>query len=209
MKSTREKIMRRLLDFPGSTINDLALAVGINGISIRHHLTAMEAENLVYSAEERHGVGRPRLTYTLTNKGFEQFPTNYIRFTNRLLKILKDRMTADEIIQLFGEIGTSIAYAYKDELIGKSLDNRIQTLKSVLKKEGFITEVYKNKDKYILTTLSCPYYQIGLDHPEICACESNIIQSILASPVENVTCIFKDADCCTYYIPIESNEVQE
>ena len=74
MKRTREKILRRILAFPGSTINDLAQAVGINGISIRHHLTAMEAEGLVQSNEERHGVGRPRLTYSLTNKGVEQFP---------------------------------------------------------------------------------------------------------------------------------------
>ena len=81
MKSTREKILRTLLAFPGSTIIDLAEAVGINGISIRHHLTSLEADGLVTSSEERHGVGRPHLVYTLTDKGIEQFPTSW-QFNN-------------------------------------------------------------------------------------------------------------------------------
>ena len=79
MKSTREKILRTLLAFPGSTINDLAEAVGINGISIRHHLTSLEADDLVVSSEERHGVGRPRLVYSLTDAGIEEFPSSYLR----------------------------------------------------------------------------------------------------------------------------------
>jgi DeoR family transcriptional regulator, suf operon transcriptional repressor len=207
MRRTREKIMRRLLAFPGSTINDLAQVIGINGISIRHHLTAMEAEDLVYSTEERHGVGRPRLTYTLTNKGVEQFPTNYLLLAIRLLNLLKKRMTSDELTQLFGEIGTSIAQSYQDQVNGKSMDERMQVLKKVLTKEGFIIEINKNEAEYILTTLSCPYYQIGLEHPEICAYDCELITNILSSPVSIVTCMFEDAERCTYHIAIETNEV--
>jgi len=69
MKSTRERILQSLLSHPNSTINDLAEAVGISPISVRHHLTSLQAENLVAAEEERHGVGRPRLVYILTEKG--------------------------------------------------------------------------------------------------------------------------------------------
>ena len=47
MKSTREKILTSLVSQPRSTINELADAVGINAISVRHHLTSLEAEGLV------------------------------------------------------------------------------------------------------------------------------------------------------------------
>ncbi|MFA7407452.1 MAG: hypothetical protein WCY93_06380 [Anaerolineaceae bacterium] len=40
MKSTREKILRILKSFPDSQINDLAKAVEINTISVRHHLAS-------------------------------------------------------------------------------------------------------------------------------------------------------------------------
>jgi len=66
MKSTRERVLQTLLTNPNSTINALAEAVGINAVSVRHHLTSLQADNLVQSQEERHGVGRPRLVYSLT-----------------------------------------------------------------------------------------------------------------------------------------------
>jgi predicted ArsR family transcriptional regulator len=201
MKSTREKILRTLLAFPNSTINNLAEAVGINGISIRHHLTALEAEDLVTSAEERHGVGRPRLIYSLTDKGVEEFPTSYLRLTKLLVDSLKDRMTPDEIEEIFNSIGTDIAEAYESELEHRSLEERLKQLKTVLSKEGFIVEWKKNKESYTLTSLSCPYYRIGLDHPEICALDFALISEFLSTPIKIETCIFENADRCTYIIP--------
>ncbi len=65
MTSTRERVLQTLLTSPRSAINDLALAVGINGISVRHHLTNLQADGLVTYEEERHGVGRPLMVYLL------------------------------------------------------------------------------------------------------------------------------------------------
>ena len=68
MSSTREQVLQILLNRQRSTINELADAVNINPISVRHHITRLEAEGLVTSEEERHGVGRPRRIYFLTNE---------------------------------------------------------------------------------------------------------------------------------------------
>ena len=46
MKSTRDRILQTLLRQPRRTINELAEAVGINPISVRHHLTNMQVEGL-------------------------------------------------------------------------------------------------------------------------------------------------------------------
>jgi DeoR family transcriptional regulator, suf operon transcriptional repressor len=204
MKSTREKIMRTLLEFPGSTINDLAEAVGINGISIRHHLTALEADDLVTSSEERHGVGRPRLIYSLTDKGVESFPTSYLRLTHHLLNALEDKLSLPEINTLFESIGSEIAANYKIEQNNKTMDEKFQLLKTALTNEGFIIEYEKNEDSYSLTSLSCPYYQISMDHPEVCALEQTLISTLLSVPVRIETCIRENSDRCTYVIPFES-----
>ena len=71
MKSTRDRILQTLLHQPRASINKLAEAVGINPISVRHHLTNLQMEGLVDAQEERHGVGRPRLVYVLTQEGME------------------------------------------------------------------------------------------------------------------------------------------
>jgi len=204
MKSTREKILRTLLAFPGSTINDLAEAVGINGISVRHHLTALEAENLVTSAEERHGVGRPRLVYSLTEKGVEEFPTNYLRLTKRILNSLQEKLTPAELKSIFEEIGAEIAEPYQKNLQHKSLDERIKLVKTAMTKEGFIVEVEKNQEAYIITSLSCPYYQVGLDHPIICNLDRTMIGRLLDRELTPESCIFEGAEHCTFQIPLEN-----
>lgn len=200
MKSTREKILRTLLAFPGSTINDLADAVGINGISIRHHLTALEAGDLVISSEERHGVGRPRLIYSLTDKGVEEFPTSYLRLTKRLLDFLKNSMSSEEMRTIFQDMGEQITLTYENELAGKSIEERIKLLKTVMTKEGFVVEWTKNEDSYMLTSLSCPYYQIGNEHPELCALDHALISSFLSAQTVEESCILNGADRCTFRI---------
>jgi len=206
MKSTREKILRTLLAFPGSTINDLAEAVGINGISIRHHLTSLEAEDLVSSAEERHGVGRPRLIYTLTDKGVEEFPTSYLRLTKRLLVELKQRLGTEELKTIFQNIGQEMAVQYADNHGDQPLEARMRHLKSVLTQEGFIIDYVKNENGFVLTSLSCPYYKVGLDHPEICYLDQQMIGEFLDVPVEVQSCILNGSDRCTYHIPLTREE---
>ena len=206
MKSTREKIMRTLLAFPGSTINDLAEAVGINGISIRHHLISLEADDLVTSSEERHGVGRPHLVYSLTDKGIEQFPSSYLRLAQRILETLKDKLGKAEIEKVFEQIGNDIAANYGPELENKTTEERIKVLESVLAKEGFIIEWEKEDDAITLVSLSCPYYRIGMEHPEICALDNALISAFVEQPIQATTCILNDDDRCTYRIPLKAQE---
>lgn len=206
MKSTREKILRTLLSYPESTINELAEAVGINGISIRHHLTSLEADDLVVSAEERHGVGRPRLIYSLTEKGAEKFPTGYLKLSKRLINAIKENMTSPEMAALFGSIGSNIAQKYSGELDGKSIKERLKVLEEVLTHEGFIIEYNNSNESYMLTSLSCPYNQIIKEHPELCNIDYQLISEILSITVEIKTCILKGDEHCSYLIPIEKSE---
>ena len=92
VKSTRDRVLQTLLKRDQCTINELADAVDINPISVRHHITKLEADGLVDSKEERHGVGRPRRQYYLTERGREQFPKRYVKLTLRLLEQLKETM---------------------------------------------------------------------------------------------------------------------
>lgn len=207
MKSSREKILHTLLTYPGSTINDLANAVGINGISIRHHLTVMEAEDLVTATEERHGVGRPRLTYTLTEKGVEEFPTRYFNLTKRLINALKEKLNPEEITGLFKEIGSNIAKDHQSKLEGGTIQQNIALLQKVLTEEGFVVNVKKDDGAYTLSLLSCPFNQVGLKHPEICAIDYEIISSFFPNPTRIETCILNGDNRCTYHIPLEDKKV--
>ena len=204
MKSTRDRILQTLLRAPRSTINDLADAVGINPISVRHHLTNLQMEGLVDAAEERHGVGRPRLVYFLTENGMERFPTRYLRLTTRLLSQMKEKLPGPVVGELFKEVATGLADQHEGQLKGLSVEERLETVKDLLADEGFVVEWEKKDDEYHIHEITCPYLQVGQTHPEICAVDETLISRMLALPTNKIQCILSGATHCTYVVKAET-----
>lgn len=202
-KNSRERVLQTLLVRERCTIKDLAQAVEINPISIRHHIVKLEAEGLVSSEEERHGVGRPRRNYFLTEKGREQFPTRYIRLTVRLLEQLKETASPGFIHALFTQMAKDMADEYRVEARQLSMDERIELVQQLLSREGFRVEVEKQGDYYYIRESSCPYYHIGQDHPEVCSVDQTLISTILDIPAQKIQCLLRGDSVCTYVIPVD------
>lgn len=200
MKKTREKILHALLEKPGSTTNELAERVGINPISVRHHLTSLQASGLIEAEEERHGVGRPRLIYSLTEEGSEKFPTRYLRLTTRLLNQLKETLPNPMVKELFSQVAINLAGEYADRLENLPIEERLELLKELLASEGFTVDWEKEGDSYHIHEISCPYYKVGQSHPEICSMDQTLISQMLAVPAEKVECILSGGDRCTYVV---------
>jgi DeoR family suf operon transcriptional repressor len=204
MKSTRDRILQTLLEKPRSTINHLAETVGINPISVRHHLSSLQAAGLVAGEEERHGVGRPRLVYYLTEGGMERFPTRYLRLTSRLLDQLKESMPEALVSKLFSQMADDLAGDYQEQMKGLNIEERLDLTKLLLADEGFSIEWERSGDQYQIHEISCPYYQIGQNHPEVCTVDQTLISKMLAVPAEKVQCILSGDKHCTYVIQSDS-----
>jgi DeoR family transcriptional regulator, suf operon transcriptional repressor len=204
MKSTRDRILQTLMRQPRRTINELAVAVGINPISVRHHLTNLQLERLVAAEEERHGVGRPRLVYFLTESGIEHFPTRYLRLTTRLLAQMKESMPAPMVSKLFAEMANGLAEEYADQMNGMTMEDRLELAKSLLTEEGFTVEWERAGDQYRIHEITCPYLQVGQDHPEVCTVDQTLISKMLAVPAEKVQCILSGDTHCTYVVNAEA-----
>ncbi len=200
MKSTKDKILQTLLGHPKITINDIAEAVGINPISVRHHLTNLQMEGLIAAEEERHGVGRPRLVYSLTEDGMERFPTKYLRLTTRLLTQMKESMPAPVVAKIFSQIAEEMANEYSEQMKGLSMEERLDFVKEMLAQEGFTVEWEKKDGDYQIHEISCPYYQIGIAHPEVCNVDQTLISKMLALPANKVQCVLDGSAHCTYVV---------
>lgn len=201
MKSTRERILQTLLAHPRSTIQELAEVVDINAISVRHHLNSLGMEGLVASEEERHGVGRPRLVYFLTEKGLERFPTNYFRLTNRLLDQLKETLPAPVISSLFKKMADEMVETYARHADNLPMEERLDLVKQMLAEEGFIVEWEKLANGYQINEITCPYYHVGQEHPEVCTVDQTLISTVLSIPAEKINCVLRGDSHCTYIIP--------
>lgn len=200
MKTTRERILQTLLSHPRSTIIDLANAVNINAISVRHHLSNLQAESLVAAEEERHGVGRPRQVYFLTEKGLERFPTNYFRLTNRLLDQMKENLPAPVVANLFTQMAAGLAAGYAQKVEHLPIEEKLELLKTLLATEGFSIEWEQQADGFAIHEITCPYYHVGQSHPEVCTVDQTIISTVLSIPVEKIKCILQGDMHCTYLV---------
>jgi len=202
MSGTRDFVLRTLLTQPRCTINELAEKVGISPISVRHHIGSLEAEGLIGCEDERHGVGRPRQLFFLTEKGMEQFPTRYVRLTVRLLEHLKETMPAAMVNKLFTQMAVDLAKDFSEgtETKNLSMEERLNLVKDLLKSEGFNIEWEQHDDGYQIHETSCPYYFIGQNHPEVCAVDQILISTVLSVPAEKVKCILNGDNNCTYLI---------
>ncbi len=216
MKSTRDRILQTLLTEPQSTIQSLADAVGINTISVRHHLKSLKADNLVVEEEIRHGIGRPRLVYALSEQGrmqlvalaeqgLERFPTRYLRLTTRILTQLKETLPETVYRNIFTQMASSLASDYANKASKLPLEERLNYLQDALTDEGFSIEWSREGDKYIIREVSCPYLHIGQSHPEICLVDQTLISSVLSIPAEKIQCLLSGDGHCAFTIPAPAN----
>ena len=138
---TRDTILHALRVQENCTVKELAEKVGISPVSVRHHLTHLQADGLVQAKEVRRGVGRPHHVFLLTDNGREQFPSRYFRLINLLLDELKDTLPDKKVTEIFTAIADSLAERYADQLKPLPIKERMQRLIELLAEEGFDAEL--------------------------------------------------------------------
>ena len=172
---------------------------------MRHHIARLEAEGFVHTEEERHGVGRPRMVYTLTEAGLERFPTRYVRLTLRLLEQLKETMPPAIVNNLFTQMANDLVndLGAQSDILNMPIEERLDRMQDFLKGEGFTINWERQGDQYLIREVNCPYFHVGQSHPEVCAVDQTLISAALAVPAEKVKCILNGDSICTYVIPTQ------
>ncbi len=205
MRSTKERILNTLLNKQNSTIGELADVVGINGISVRHHLINLQAEGLITAEEERHGVGRPRFIYKLSDKGYEQFPSNYLGLTNLLLDVMRSDLPKKQFETLMVKIGQRMAETNMISEPDLPIEAKIAELSLKLAKGGFRISHEREGNLVTIHSKNCPYHRIGVQHPEICQVDQIMFQALLGNTINQVGCMLTGDKECRFEIKLDEN----
>jgi predicted ArsR family transcriptional regulator len=200
MSATRDQILRTLKTHGQATIVGLAEALSLSTVSVRHHLATLQAEGLVTSVEVRQGVGRPRLTYSLTPTAQERFPTKYVALSERLLDELKMALNPQQVEALFARMAEGMVADFSARLEGKPLEQKLELLVELLGTEGFLAKWRRTGETFWLTEYSCPYLHVGQRHPEVCSIDRAMISRALGADVEKTTCVLNGAENCEFII---------
>ena len=114
MQETRQAILESIKRKDSTTVNDLAQELDLSPVTIRHHLYALMADELIERMPLRHGVGRPEHGYSLTEIGQRQFPSRYHVLTTHLLAVLKNMKSEADVRSLLETIVRQLLTAPED-----------------------------------------------------------------------------------------------
>ncbi len=201
MTDTRQDILRILRERGQADINELAETLGLSPVTVHYHINVLQRDGLLEVKALRQGVGRPKNVFALRDAAYEKFPQSYHRLSDRLLEMLKSRLTEADIQQLFERIGQDIAAEHATDLNGKSLEKKIETLVGLLGEEGFMSRLEKvGVDQFVLTQYNCPYQYVVTRHPEVCELDLQLMNSALGTSVTRHTCVVHGDAVCTFHI---------
>ena len=201
MADTRQDILQHLREKGGADVTQLAAALGLSPVTIHYHINVLQRDGLLESKPLRQGVGRPRNVFTLKDSALGKFPQSYHRLSDRLLDMLKNRMSEADIQILFERIGDEIATEHAAHLKGKPLEQKIETLLSLLGEEGFLSRMDKlGNDSFRLTQVNCPYQYVATRHPEVCEMDLQLMNTALGTSVKREACVVNGDTVCTFHI---------
>jgi len=200
MHDTRLQVLETIKNQQQATVLSLADTLGLSPISIRHHLTSLQAEGLIKVDIDRQGVGRPRHLYSLTEAALRYFPNNYHMLLERLLDEMKALLSEEQIQGIIDGLAAKVASRYGALPPHGTLDERLSHLVDILGEEGFMAEVQRVDDKTVLAALNCPYQHVGQRHPEVCRIDHSLISSILGMDVQQTSCLLQGGRTCTFSV---------
>ena len=201
MSQTRQAIIDTLKVMQYATVNELAEAVGVKPVTVRHHLNVLQADGLAASQERRQPVGRPIHVFFLTEKADGMFSQKYRVLVERLLDQLKNRLPEPAFKALIADLAGAVADEFRGELAHLPQKARMNRLIEILEGEGFIAEWEVTEDGIQLVEHHCPYFHIGQRHPELCQIDHALIHIAMGGGVEKASCMLEGDRACTFLLP--------
>lgn len=201
----RELLLRLRHDGP-STPERLASSLGLSRTGVLQQLHALEAAGLVNRRAIRHGVGRPRHEYDVTDAAQDLFPTNYDGLASGLLAAIRAIGGESLVEGVFEERRRITRERVRQRMAERlapdaPLSERARELAVIQDEQGYLAEAVVSPDGVIrLIERNCAIHRVSSEHAAACKAELDLFREVLGTSVERETHIAAGDRCCTYRI---------
>lgn len=189
----------------------LARTLGMSRTSLLQRLRPLEAAGLVTRAAIRHGVGRPRHQYDVTDAARGSLPARDDRLAATLLESIA-ALGGDELLeQVFQSrrrLLTDRIRSRLSERLGPDapLEARVRELAVIQDEAGYVCRADANGDprSLVLREHNCAIRGAGGSHPAACRAELAMFEEVLGARVTRTSHLAAGDRCCAYRIePLE------
>ena len=201
----RDLLLRLRHDGP-SAPEELATTLGASRTGVLQQLHALEAAGLVSRQAIRHGVGRPRHVYDVTDAAQDLFPTNYDGLASGLLAAIRGVGGEELLRDVFAErrrlAGDRVRERMAERLpADASLADKARELAVIQDEQGYLAEALIGTDGVIrLVERNCAIHRVAAGTSAACQAELDLFREVLGADVERETHIAAGDRCCTYRI---------
>jgi len=160
------------------SVEEIAEKLGLQPITIRHHLQSLMEAGFIEAIEERAGsVGRPKIYYKMVKEPpLVNYPKRqYLMLSNYLTKALRDTLGESQTKKILRKAGLEMG-----EITAKRLESEHEVrtwspkmyeqffVKNYLEKMGAEPEVVEISDNKIVYRLhNCIFFEMSVKMPEI------------------------------------------
>ncbi|QHC28910.1 MULTISPECIES: helix-turn-helix transcriptional regulator [unclassified Streptomyces] len=205
-RSTRNRVVRSILDHGPSTVAELAGRLGLTQAAVRRHLDALAADDVVEAREQRvYGTrtrGRPAKVFALTDCGRDAFDQSYDKLAADALRWIAEHEGGSGAVAAFARARiASQARAYRRAIEGVSPDKRAEALAKALSADGYAATARSAPVGEQLCQHHCPVAHVAEQYPQLCEAETEIFAELLGTHVQRLATIAHGDGVCTTFIP--------
>lgn len=198
---SQSAILQLLLRFGEATLSDLEAHLGLATETLRDHLKALAAKELVERAGlRREGPGRPHVLYRLSSSGTRLFPRREGELLQELVVFLQDTGNI-RLLEAFFEARTR---SKRERLAGRVAglhgDDRFEEVARILSEEGFVAETESTSRGPELRLCHCPLREIVAVSGLPCRAELQLVRELLGEELHRVSFIPDGDSACAYLI---------
>lgn len=205
-RSTRNRVVRSILDHGPSTVADLAGRLGLTQAAVRRHLDSLVGENVVEAREKRvYGTrtrGRPAKVFALTDCGRDALDQSYDSLAVEALRWIERNAGGEAAVAAFARDRIeSQAGAYREAVEAVEPERRAEALAKALTADGYAATARNAPVGEQLCQHHCPVAHVAEQYPQLCEAETEFFSRLLGTHVQRLATIAHGDGVCTTFIP--------
>jgi predicted ArsR family transcriptional regulator len=166
------------------TAIELGAALEMTDEAARQQLVKLAGDGLVESHFESRGVGRPKQLWSLTAAGNRRFPDAHADLTVQLISTIKKALGEEALDRLIAAREKEVLTNYQAEMEGaEDLKGRVKRLAAIRDREGYMCELKKDSDGYLLIENHCPICAAATACQGFCQAELRTFKRVLGDDV--------------------------
>ena len=202
----RREVLYALRTGGPASPDQVADRVGARRTGVLQQLRTLESAGLVTRSLARHGVGRPRHVYDLTNAAQDLFPANYGALAQSVLTAIRtiggEALIRDVFETRRAQLKSRIGKRLSDRLPhDATLWERVREVASYQDETGYLGRAARDADGSIrLREHNCAIAGVSVPYPIACEEELALLSDVLDAKITRECHIASGGRSCTYKV---------